>query len=669
MRGVRSLYGKKNELSGRGNHMYKVSVLGSEFLEAHVERIKALQIFSDIELSYISDGDEKDTFSVEEVLSAIKAQQCQALVLGQHDYGRISCHVDIPCYILHPSIQDFLLLYQQISDLRDTAVIFPEIEDVDLSALEKCVPIRFHKYFFGKRSEIDGMLLDIRRKGYQAVIGGNVATKKTRRLGMRGYYYFSQKTVEDGIQNAVQIIRNMEREDRYISEIHSILENTTCGVIYITGATGNVPAISYVNQTALELLDISLDELTGKSLDQLFPGKVLQLILNGNEPERDLQFALCGTDVIGNIISLHGRDDIPGSCILFEKVSQIFSQEAKIQREVKRKSFGTRYTFRNIIGKSPALQNAIRKAKRFAASTSTILIRAETGSGKEVFAQSIHEYSPRAQYPFVAINCGSIPDTLIESELFGYAPGSFTGANAKGKRGLIELANHGTVFLDDVDALSPNFQAKLLRVMQEREIIRVGGDSVIPVDVRFIVATNRDLKAMAEAGEFRSDLYYRINVLGLTIPPLRERGEDIPALYKYYLQNFNDEIFGQIYPLFEQAFSVAFAYSYPGNVRELISVAERFVALVENEQLSDLDALSQLVRECLDSKDAFSLPKNSIRVEISGSYRDDIKNAENQLMKYYVEHGTDNMSLLAKQLGISRSTLYTKLREQEDQGI
>ena len=145
--------------------MYKVSVLGSEFLEAHVERIKALQIFSDIELSYISDGDEKDTFSVEEVLSAIKAQQCQALVLGQHDYGRISCHVDIPCYILHPSIQDFLLLYQQISDLRDTAVIFPEIEDVDLSALEKCVPIRFHKYFFGKRSEIDGILLDIRRKG------------------------------------------------------------------------------------------------------------------------------------------------------------------------------------------------------------------------------------------------------------------------------------------------------------------------------------------------------------------------------------------------------------------------------------------------------------------------------------------------------------------------
>ena len=119
---------------------------------------------------------------------------------------------------------------------------------MDLSALEKCVPIRFHKYFFGKRSEIDGILLDIRRKGNQAVIGGNVATKKTRRLGMRGYYYFSQKTVEDGIQNAVQIIRNMEREDRYISEIHSILENTTCGVIYITGATGNVPAISYVNQ-------------------------------------------------------------------------------------------------------------------------------------------------------------------------------------------------------------------------------------------------------------------------------------------------------------------------------------------------------------------------------------------------------------------------------------
>lgn len=308
-------------------------------------------------------------------------------------------------------------------------------------------------------------------------------------------------------------------------------------------------------------------------------------------------------------------------------------------------------------------QYEIDTAKRFAMRNSTVLINAETGSGKELFAQSIHGYSQRRHYPFVAINCASIPDTLIESELFGYTANSFTGASSKGKSGLIELANHGTVFLDDIDALSPSFQSKLLRVMQEREIVRIGGSAPVSVDVRFIVATNRNLSEMVARGEFRNDLYYRINILCLRIPPLRERPEDIPLLYEHYLNFFDSELAIRIHPYLHQAFFKAFSYGYPGNVRELVSVAERITALAEPERLNEGGYLSGLVSECLDIQATKEVCPN-IPLLISGSYREDVRNAEYAILTHYCSANNCTMSELAKKLGISRATLYNRLRVQ-----
>lgn len=233
------------------------------------------------------------------------------------------------------------------------------------------------------------------------------------------------------------------------------------------------------------------------------------------------------------------------------------------------------YHFDDIIGSAPALQSAIHSAKRFADSDSTVLIQAQSGTGKELMAQSIHNASERADGPFVAVNFAAITETLLDSELFGYVEGAFTGASRHGAIGLFEQANHGTIFLDEIGDASLSFQVKLLRVLQEREIRRVGSTVPIHIDVRIIAATNQDLKVLIRQGRFREDLYYRLNVLPLTLPPLAERKEDIPVLVAAFLKSFFLDMgasemrdwIKEILPVFHQ-------YSWPGNIRELQNVVE-----------------------------------------------------------------------------------------------
>ena len=214
-----------------------------------------------------------------------------------------------------------------------------------------------------------------------------------------------------------------------------------------------------------------------------------------------------------------------------------------------------------------------------------------------------------------------------------------------------------------MDGLSYSFQSKLLRVIQEREIIRIGGDASIPVDVRFIVATNRDLRRMVEEGKFRNDLYFRINVLNLKIPPLRTRPEDIPELYRHYLGIYDFDLYEKIKDNIPEIFQAAFSYSYPGNVRELINVVERFKSLAEPNRVGDLEYLRGLVEECLDIQTAeFPIEEDILQLTVSGNYGEDIRQAEGKILQCYLERSNGNMSQLAKQLNISRATLYHKLR-------
>lgn len=237
------------------------------------------------------------------------------------------------------------------------------------------------------------------------------------------------------------------------------------------------------------------------------------------------------------------------------------------------------------------MEKLILSAQHYASSNSTILIRGETGSGKELFARAIHNASPRRDNIFLAINCTAIPDTLLESELFGYEEGTFTGANKGGKLGLFELASGGTLFLDEIGDISSTLQAKLLRVLQEHRVRRIGGNREIPINVRIISATNCNLEQMVKDGLFRQDLYYRLNVIPLYLPPLRERKEDIRLLANYLFQSTVNNINTSIKSISQEAFEKLTNYDYPGNVRELSNIIERAINVAQGSQITAEDII------------------------------------------------------------------------------
>lgn len=303
-----------------------------------------------------------------------------------------------------------------------------------------------------------------------------------------------------------------------------------------------------------------------------------------------------------------------------------------------------------MIGQSAAIKQLIAKARNYANYHSNLLIYGETGTGKEIVAQSVHNHSACRKGPFVSVNTASIPPSLLESELFGYAEGAFTGARKGGKQGLFELAHGGTIFLDEIGELTPDIQSRLLRVLQEKEIMRIGDDKIIPVDVRIIAATNRDLFEQVKSGAFRQDLYYRIHVLGLRVPPLRERAEDIPLIFDYYIKKMRAKE-GKSVKVSAGAMKLLAAYSWPGNIRQLKNIAE--VAACCGSELIDAEHVADMLGE------------QETRVE-NGKYitiadGGSLKQMEAEIIKYLLTRHTSDE--VCRQLGISRVTLWRKTKD------
>jgi DNA-binding NtrC family response regulator len=311
-----------------------------------------------------------------------------------------------------------------------------------------------------------------------------------------------------------------------------------------------------------------------------------------------------------------------------------------------RKELSKRYQFGDIIGKSPKMQSVFELIRTVAPSKSTILICGESGTGKEMVARAIHETSLRKDGPFIALACGALPETLLEAELFGYEKGAFTGANIQ-KKGKIELADGGTLFLDDIADISLKTQVDLLRVLQEREFRRLGGTETIKVDVRIIAATNKDLLKLVEQGKFRDDLYYRLNVITITIPPLRERKEDIPLLVTHFLQKYNIETGKKIEKIAESALNILMDYQWPGNVRELENTIEHAVVVTEGNVI-----LPEALPDFLKQKK--TLPTDT---------KKSLEEVEKQHIIQVLKENQGNISRAAEVLGINRVTLYRKIKE------
>ena len=313
-----------------------------------------------------------------------------------------------------------------------------------------------------------------------------------------------------------------------------------------------------------------------------------------------------------------------------------------------------RYKFDEIVSASSAMEEVLNLAGRVASSTATVLLRGESGTGKELVAKAIHYHSPRADFPLVKVNCAALPETLLESELFGHEKGAFTGAAAK-RTGRFEAADKGTLFLDEIGELTPGMQVKLLRVLQEREFERLGGNQTIKTDVRVITATNRDIEKAIKEGTFREDLYYRLNVVSLVIPPLRDRKEDIPVLLGHFIPKYSKENKKQISGISAEARDLLMRYSYPGNVRELENIIERAVVLSRKEIITSADLPIHV--QTVMAEDV--LPGQ----ELKGSLNETLDTVERGLILEALKESGGTQTRAAEKLGISERVLRYKLKK------
>lgn len=447
---------------------------------------------------------------------------------------------------------------------------------------------------------------------------------------------------------------------RYDNVVNSVAE-----AIIVTNQAGN---IIHLNRSAVNWLSVELKDVVGHHLTSLFPDLTISddVLEKRKKIETELSYQPKSKTkkeyFLATIMPVLTQDEkeVRGATISLRNLNDVHSYAAKFVGEY------NKYTFEDIQGKSEGIDLVKSKLQKAARTDSTILIRGESGTGKELFAHAIHGASFRRNAPFVAINCSAIPETLMESELFGYEEGAFTGAKKGGKPGKFELAAGGTLFLDEIGDMPLHLQSKLLRVLENHSIVRVGGIDSIAIDVRIIAATNRNLEEMVETREFRGDLYYRLSVIPVFIPPLRERKEDILILIEYFLDKHRKILNRDRQLLDSSTLEFLLNYHWPGNARELQNAIEYAVNMSESGQQILPEHLPQrfqmtISQDPLVNKQIIGVPNNTL-----GKGEPWLKAAEEELIREAIKRygkTTSGKEEAARYLGISRATLYRRLKE------
>ncbi|MCK8828269.1 sigma 54-interacting transcriptional regulator [Natroniella acetigena] len=393
------------------------------------------------------------------------------------------------------------------------------------------------------------------------------------------------------VELSQRLNKKMKDAKRANKKLDAVLNHVHDGIVYINERE----EIEVFNRRAEEIFEVKAEEMLTQKIGDKIDNTNLDQVLRNDFKEINAVQNAGSKKIVTTRVPVKQDQEIIGALATFKDVTEVKKLEEDLRRKLKNKGHVAKYSFGNIIGDSQEVKQVIEKAKKLARSKSTVLIQGESGTGKELFAGAIHTHSQRSNKPFVAINCAALPENLLESELFGYEEGAFTGAKKGGKPGVFEQAHTGTIFLDEIGDIPLNIQARLLRVLQEKEVMRIGATQVIPIDIRVLAATNKDLEELVYTGDFREDLYYRLNVLSLRIPPLRMRREDIPLLIDYFLEKFSREDL----ILTKEAISRLYNYDWKGNIRELENCVEYIAQVCETEiKLADLPSyLSPETRE------------------------------------------------------------------------
>jgi propionate catabolism operon transcriptional regulator len=492
--------------------------------------------------------------------------------------------------------------------------------------------------------------------GIQVVVGPGQVADLADEAGLTGVLVYSAQSVQTAFDDAIEMAAAQRAEKSRRTQLDSILYHLGDGVV----AVDMDARIVMANPAAEQLTGKSVRTALGKPLRDVLPALQLGPVIASGTPELGAVEELAGKSIVVDRVPLFDQGRQTGAILALHGSSRLELAVSKLRAHTHRRSQVAKYRLDDVVSASPAMQRVIAQCKVFAQhSDAGILIHGESGTGKELLAHGIHNASRRVSHPFIAINCGAFTETLLESELFGYDEGAFTGARKQGKAGLFEAAHGGTLFLDEIGEMPLPLQTRLLRALQEKEIMRVGSVDPLPIDVRVVSATHRDLASMVASGRFREDLFYRLNILRVDVPPLRDRPEDIEilvrervpvALARTGLDALCAEVLAAVQPVMR-------SYAWPGNVRELENAVERLtmICLATGRAIRSFE-MSELLDQAVHRPQRYEIPAPAAATTRRRRPRASREDAERALADAQGDHQE-----AARRLGVSRTTLWRRL--------
>lgn len=616
------------------------------FIASYVDLAKKAQkVIKDLEIEMEIVHSKSIQHGVEFVNELLKTKNIDAIITRGGTALKLRDEFDIPVIEIEVTILDIIRAIEKARAFgRRIGVIgYPNIIS-NISTMSSFMDVEIHEIRINSYYECTNAVKEASELEVDVIVGDRIAVETANRFGFRGELIESDsyECITKALYRAIEIADLRKNLLAHGEELKIITELTHSGII----AVDKYGKITLCNAEACNILNISSENAIEKLIDDIVPDFNINETLENGQKKFDELISVDEKYLMLHKIPIIIGESTHGAVITLQKLDQIQNMEIKARKKLAEKGHIARHTFDSIIGCSESINRVIEKAKNYSLVDSVILINGETGTGKEVFAQSIHNYSHRRNGPFVGVNCAALPYTLLESELFGYVKGSFTGARVEGKVGLFEQAHGGTIFLDEIGEIPMEVQARLLRVLQEGQIQKIGDDRIITVDVRIISATNKNLKELVKENKFREDLYYRLNVLNIKLPGLNDRIEDIPLFIEQFIKLKSKEYNKVIYKVEPDVITKLCSLSYPGNIRQLENIAERLVVESKNREIN-LEDLSLVLDDDIKVNEQF------LNIDIITK-----KTIENALMI------TNNKkSAAAKMLGIDRSTLWRKMKD------
>ena len=635
-------------------HVHEICIMApTQQLEEKARAILRKRGITDVDVFVTSNGRRE----IIACARALAAKGARIIISRKGTQQIVEESTDLKVVGLNNTLTDYLRMLKDWGLHTPGLIAFFTYDPLSREVMEMCkmLDIQVKNYIFKTDEDCWGCVRSAMADGAVVGIGGAWTEPVSKELG---FPHITVENSEDTIVGALEVaqqIRRIQHEEAKKQEVIQTRMETYQAVLNFTHdailSIDDQCRVQVLNPVAERIMGCRAADSIGKPVDEVLPNTMLPEVLRSGETQTNQVMMIGKTLANTNRIPIVVDNQIRGVVATFQDVKQLQSTEQKIRLKLHEKGLVAKYSFSDIVGESKAIRNTIQIARSYASFQAAVLIHGETGTGKELFVQSIHNASSRRDGPFVAINCAAVNNNLLESELFGYEAGAFTGAAKGGREGLFELAHGGTIFLDEIGEIPRETQVELLRVLQEKEVRRVGGNRVIPVDVRIITATNKDLIQETMEGRFREDLYYRLNVLDLELPPLRERGDDVRVLgLQYFRKLCGGKVSDQQEKRFLDMLAQVQDYAWYGNIRELQNFTERVHILLQNDTEIN-SVMTEIMRRRTNGT-----PQER-------KWSGDEASQERKALVAALRNHPGSMEDAARSLGCSRQTLWRKMKK------